>query len=136
MPGEVEQSSDGVRVNRAKLGSISVYEITEDELDLLERGSPNSTYFNFAIALLSISISFLISVFSTTIESIKVYAVFWIVALVTLILGSVLLLVWWRASKGIKSIFKRIRERMAPTNSIIEAETEQEIPETEGQTEK
>jgi len=70
MPNENEQST-GVKINRGKLGSISLYEVTEDELNILERGSPSSTYLNFSIGLLSIGISFFISIFSTKIDDLK-----------------------------------------------------------------
>jgi len=129
MPNENEQISSGVKINRAKLGSISLYDVTEDELSLLERGSPASTYLNFAIGLLSIGISFFISIFSTKIEDIKVYVVFWIIALVTTIGGIILFVVWRQANKSAENVIQRIKNRMSPITPdsnitpIVEQET-------------
>lgn len=113
MPNENEQTSSGVKINRGKLGSISLYEVTEDELDLLERGSPNSTYLNFAIGLFSVGISFFVSIFSTKIDDIKVYVVFWVVALITTIGGVVLFVVWRQANKATESVIQRIKNRLS-----------------------
>jgi len=129
MPNENEQISSGVKINRAKLGSISLYDVTEDELSLLERGSPASTYLNFAIGLLSIGISFFINIFSTKIEDIKVYVVFWIIALVTTIGGIILFVVWRQANKSAENVIQRIKNRMSPITPdsnitpIVEQET-------------
>ncbi|OGI88017.1 hypothetical protein A2906_02975 [Candidatus Nomurabacteria bacterium RIFCSPLOWO2_01_FULL_37_25] len=129
MPNENEQISSGVKINRAKLGSISLYDVTEDELSLLERGSPASTYLNFAIGLLSIGISFFISIFSTKIEDIKVYVVFWVIALVTTIGGIILFVVWRQANKSAENVIQRIKNRMSPITPdsnitpIVEQET-------------
>lgn len=114
MPNENEQISGGVKINRAKLGSISLYDVTEDELSLLERGSLASTYLNFAIGLLSIGISFFISIFSTKIEDIKVYVVFWVIALVTTIGGIILFVVWRQVNKSAENVIQRIKNRMSP----------------------
>src|SRR3989344_4456307 len=121
MPNENEQISSGVKINRAKLGSISLYDVTEDELSLLERGSPASTYLNFAIGLLSIGISFFISIFSTKIEDIKVYVVFWVIALVTTIGGIILFVVWRQANKSAENVIQRIKNRMSPVASSSSA---------------
>jgi len=129
MPNENEQISSGVKINRAKLGSISLYDVTEDELSLLERGSPASTYLNFAIGLLSIGISFFINIFSTKIEDIKVYVVFWVIALVTTIGGIILFVVWRQANKSAENVIQRIKNRMSPITPdsnitpIVEQET-------------
>ena len=54
---------------RGKVDSLSLYEITDFELDVLEKGSPNSIYLNFSIFLLSVGFSFLAALFSTDIQS-------------------------------------------------------------------
>lgn len=118
MANENEQSTT-VKVNRGKLGSISLFEITEDELDTLERGSPSSTYLNFAIGLLSLGISTFGSIFLTDIQNLKVYVVFWVVALVATIGGIILLVVWHQASKDTQTAIKKIRNRLSPAETAI-----------------
>jgi len=111
MPNENERFND-IKINRGKLGSISLYEITKDELNILERGSPSSTYLNFSIGLLSIGISFFISIFSTKIDDMKVYVIFWTTALVTTIAGIVLFVVWKQANKATENVIQRIKNRL------------------------
>ena len=134
MPNENEQST-GVKINRGKLGSISLYEVTEDELSLLERGSPASTYLNFAIGLLSIGISFFISIFSTKVDDIKIYVVFWVIALVTTIAGVILFVVWRQANKSAENVIQRIKNRMSPTPASSTDSTQVSAQQTESQVE-
>lgn len=127
MPNENEQST-GVKINRGKLGSISLYEVTEDEFNTLERGSPSSTYLNFSIALLSIGTSFFISIFSTKIDEIKTYVVFWVVALITTIVGIVLFFVWRQSNKVTENVTQRIKNRLSPpkaTTTVQPTNTQQ-----------
>ena len=132
MPNENEQTSSGVKINRGKLGSISLYEVTEDELNLLERGSPASTYLNFSIGLLSVGVSFFLSIFSTKIEDLKIYVVFWVIALVTTIAGIVLFVVWRQANKATENVIQRIKNRMAtPSSTNSVASTQDTTPHTE-----
>ncbi len=123
MPNQNEQTSSGVKINRGKLGSISLYEVTEDELNLLERGSPASTYLNFSIGLLSVGISFFLSIFSTKIDDIKIYVVFWVIALVTTIAGIVLFVVWRQANKSTENVIQRIKNRLATSSSTDSQES-------------
>ena len=54
-------------VRVAPLGELKVYMVTEEEIDKLGGGSPGSIFLNFAIALLSLSASFLLTLLTTTI---------------------------------------------------------------------
>ncbi len=56
-------------VRRARIGRLNIYEVSDSELQLLERGSPESLYLNFAIFLLSAALSFLTALFTTEIPS-------------------------------------------------------------------
>lgn len=110
-------NNSDIEINRGRLGSITVYDVTEDELEILENGSPNSIYLNFAIGLTSIGVSFFITIFATEIKNIKTYVVFWVIAVITTLAGVVLFVVWRRSNKGMKNVIKRIRDRFKPSKS-------------------
>ena len=58
------------------LGTLTIYHITEQELDQLEKGNPESTYFGFAIFLISTGVSFLTSLVTTGIKSVWLFNTF------------------------------------------------------------
>lgn len=101
-------------IRRAKLDRLDIYEISESELETLERGAPDSLFLNFAIFLLSSAISFLTALLTTNIESPRAFAVFVILTVVGLVGGAMLLALWcWFRQSKIK-IFAQIRGRMPP----------------------
>ena len=108
------QKEGEVKIKRAKYGSLSLYEITEDELDALEQGSPESIYLNFSIFLISIAISFIIALVTTKIDSIKIFIFFIVVTVVSLLIGIALLTIWLKNHSFRSKIIMRIRDRMKP----------------------
>ena len=109
---------DSVSVRRGKFDSLSLYEVTESELQDLERGGPASLLLNFAIFLLSVAISFSVSLFSTKIDSLKTFCVFVIVTVLGYISGVILMLVWNQSRLSTKSIVTRIKDRMPKDNPV------------------
>jgi hypothetical protein len=118
-----EQGEVRPRIVRGRVGSLSLYEITDYELDVLAAGSPNSVYLNFAVFFLSIGLSFIASLFSATFQTERRFTAFLVVSVVGIALGVLLLVVWSQAKSRVDDVLKRIRER-APgsTNSPTEAE--------------
>lgn len=104
------------KVIRGKVGSVSLYEITDSELDLLEKGSPSSIYLNFAIFLSSIGASFLISLLSTDITNIKVFTIFLVFSIIGILGGSLLFIVWFRMKGEISLVINKIKERITDQN--------------------
>jgi hypothetical protein len=96
------------------LGTLTVYHITEQELDQLEKGSPESTYFGFAIFLLSMGVSFLVSLLTTAITSIWLFTIFLVVTFVGILGGILLIIVWSRYQRSTIRITKVIRGRKPP----------------------
>lgn len=113
------------RIVRGRVGSLSLYEITDYELDVLATGSPNSVYFNFAVFFLSVGLSFLTSLFSATFPSQRRYVTFLVIAVVGIALGLVLLVVWSRAKSKVDDVITRIKERV-PAVASDANETEAE----------
>jgi hypothetical protein len=100
---------------------------------MLERGSPNSTYLNFAVFFVSIAVSFLTALFTGEIQSRLVFDVFVILAAVGLCGGAVLLVLWYRTRSSVNELLKKIKARV-PSSSPGTSEPGAE-PARPGQTE-
>jgi hypothetical protein len=101
-----------IRIGR--IGSLPVYQISEHELETLAQGSPNSTYLNLAIALLSAAISFIIALATTNIESQRLFTVFVVFAVIGSVVGVVLSVIWYRGSRSVADLVETIRKRLPP----------------------
>ncbi|MXX34379.1 MAG: hypothetical protein F4107_14445 [Gemmatimonadetes bacterium] len=104
-----------VRIVRGRVDSLSIYEVTETELDALERGSPYSIYLNFGIFLVTLGMSFLTSLLTVDIESLTTLVVFLVLTVIGNIGGALLIILWYGARKEVGGITKRIRARIAET---------------------
>ncbi|WP_162826807.1 hypothetical protein [Pseudolabrys taiwanensis] len=109
-----DQSGFLPAVRRGRIERLDIYEISETELQILERGSPESLFLNFAIFLLSIAISFLVTLLTTEIQSSRTFIVFVVVAVLGFIIGLVLLALWAWHRHSTALIFEQIRRRMPP----------------------
>ncbi len=115
--------SDHVPINRAKVESIDLYEVTGDELVHLEKGSDGSLFLNLSLFLLSGSLSFFIALSTTTITSDRQFMIFSIIA-IGFMLGSIILaLLWWRSRESVAAVVKRIRSRMKISSESDDSET-------------
>lgn len=106
------ESSTGPRILRGAFDSLSLYEITDYELEILEQGSPSSTFLNFAIAFSSIGLSFLATLLTVKIESIFVFVIFVILAVIGLAAALVLLVLWRKTRSSVKALVKKIKARV------------------------
>jgi hypothetical protein len=117
MDNEIAQHAESnlmpaVRV--APLGELRVYVISEEELNELENGSPASQNLNFALALLASGLSFLTTLLTTDVASVKTFSVFVILTAVFLVVGIILFAGWYRLRKSSQGLAQRIRDRMPP----------------------
>lgn len=101
-----------VKIIRGKIGSVSLYEITDNELSLLEKGSPSSIYLNFAIFLFSIGISFLITLLTTSIEEIKIFTSFLVFTIIGVLGGTFLFFIWFRMKGEVSEVISKIQGRI------------------------
>jgi predicted neutral ceramidase superfamily lipid hydrolase len=102
----------------APLGEIKIYQILEGELDRLANGPPESIYLNFALTLLPVSFTLLVTLLTTTIRSSRLYQSFVLIAAVTLIIGVILLILWARNRSSTRRLIEDIRNRMPPPPSL------------------
>jgi hypothetical protein len=103
-----------LKVRRAPFSELAVYEISEYELEVLERGSPDSVKLNFSLALLSIAITSTLTLLTTPIPSGKVFQAWFTVTSFGYIIGIYLLVIWLfgNSRQSAKALAKKIRERM------------------------
>jgi hypothetical protein len=112
-------------IRRGRIEALTIYEVSESELEALERGTPATLFLNFSVFLLSVGLSFLISLVTTTIISVRMFTAFVVVTAVSLVVGSVLLALWYRGHVSLTEIGRRIRRRVPPEGipAINEGET-------------
>lgn len=101
-------------IRRARLGTLTIYEISESELEIIERGSPDSLFLTFSTFLLSAAISFSVTLATTTITSNRMFQVFVIITVIGYLAGFVSLGLWLRSRKSMKIITQAIRKRLLP----------------------
>ncbi len=104
------------QIPKVRLGTVDevrLYQITESELDILEHGSPSSTFFNFAIFFLSTAFSFIASIMAAPIGNERVFTVFTVIIVVGLALGVILLILWWKSPNQCKKTITKIRGRIS-----------------------
>lgn len=101
-------------IHRIPLGRLRIFEITEAELEALERGSPESLFLNLAIAVLSIATSFLITLTTTKIDNDRTFSTFVIVTSVGFVSGLTFGLLWFRLRRSVTSVAAIIRDRIPP----------------------
>ncbi len=101
-------------IRRGRIGELKIYEISDDELARLGQGAGQSLFLNFGIGVLSVSVSFLISLLTTTITSDRVFIVFTIITVLGFFAGTILMLLWWWTRKPLSRLLQEIRDRMPP----------------------
>lgn len=119
-------SEKSLRVRRGRVDSVNLYEVKENELELLENGEPTGLQLNFAIFLLSLAFSGILTLCSATFALPILQIAFLLVTIVGTLLGLYLLLMWWKGRKSIKTVIKTIKDRIEP-DIIDEGEEEIEV---------
>jgi hypothetical protein len=112
----VERSSEQFEpaIRRGRVDSLNVHEITEAELQSLERGSPASIFFNLAIAVLSTAVSLTASLSTASISNDRTFTVFVVIAVVGYVCGAAFLLLSYQQRDPVKTTLKTIRSRIPP----------------------
>lgn len=106
------ESPVGPKILRGALDSLSLYEITDYELGMLEGGSPSATLLNFAIASVSVGLSFLGILLTVQINSVYVFAAFLVLTIIGLFAAAVLFTLWCRTRSQIDGLVAKIKARV------------------------
>lgn len=117
-----QNESDSILVRRGKMDSITVFEVTEDELGDLQKSADDGIYFNFFLVTISVLISFLISILTTDIASIKLYIAFMLIVLVSFVFSLLFFALWLKDRNKTKTerknLIAKIRARIGPDASL------------------
>ena len=114
-------SNGNIRVRRGKVDAVVLYEVREDELELLEKGGEATTQLNFAIFLYSLSFASLIAIICTIdYRWDSANSIFWLIFIFGSILGSYFFIIWKRSKKPIAKVVSNIRNRLSDDQNIIE----------------
>ena len=98
-PDHTQQLSP-VRV--APLGELTAYTVHEHELDIIAAGSPATLTFNFAIALFSVGVTFVVTLTTTTIGSDRLFYGYLIVCINCLLVGTIMFVYWLRTRTSVE----------------------------------
>lgn len=104
----------GPEIRRARVERLTIYEVTESELVILQKGSPDSVYLNFAIFLLSMAVAFTIALLTTKIISVTVLIFFIMFIVFGYIGGFFLLILWYRNRSSVYDCINTIQKRLPP----------------------
>jgi hypothetical protein len=100
-------------VKRGKVDSVSIYEVSESEITILETGSPNSIYLNFFTFLFAIFLSFMTTLLTVSFnEKILLQTIFIIIAVVSGFLSIMVFILWIRGKDQLSEVIKRIKSRI------------------------
>ncbi len=102
-------------VERHGVDSLVVYEIFQEDLEQLEHEALTvSEDLTFGVFSVAVAVSFSIALATTTIESIRTFAVFWVVTLIAWLAAAFFGVRWHRGRKHFKGVTAKIRARGGP----------------------
>lgn len=125
MPNNDNRGAVSPRIIRRRFDSLSLYEISDYELSMLEEGTLNSIFLNFAIFFFSIGASFLTTLVTVDIPAILTFVIFVLLTIIGFAASLVLFVLWYRGRSKIKDLIQTIKSR-EPETEIID--TKKEIP--------
>ena len=109
-----EQGEFTPAIHRARIKELTIYEISGDELNTIEKGSPESIYFSSSVAFITSAISLLASFIVADIESNITRTIFIIIIVIGFTGGTIFLGLWKRSSSSVAECIKTIRGRLPP----------------------
>jgi hypothetical protein len=112
MAKKTNSSDFSPEIKRARIDCLNIYEISEGELEILEKGSPGSIFLNFAIFLIGSALTLLVAILTTDIKSNNTFIIFVVLSIVGLLSGLLLLFLWHRNNKSISKLIEIIRSRL------------------------
>lgn len=104
---------------KGPLGSISIYEITDYELEILQGSSSDSIILNFAIFFLTTAFTLFVGYSTGVIPSENLKIIYLISITIGMTAGVVLIIWWYKTKQSSKEIVKKIKKRIkkSPPNT-------------------
>ena len=109
-------------IHRVPLDRLRIFEISEAELEALERGSAESLLLNLAIGVISVALSLTASLATATFASDRVFNVFVIIVVVGYVAGVAFALLWYKSRKSLRNVSTEIRSRIPPEGEQADEE--------------
>ena len=102
-----------IAVNRKRINSVTIYEVSEDEITILEKGPDSSVWLNFFIGSLSIALSFLITLTTVPLNDSKtvLFLIFLCLAIISFFFAIISFVFWHRGKKDHRNIINKIKGR-------------------------
>jgi hypothetical protein len=101
-------------IRRARYQRLTIYEVEESELQILETGSPDSILLNIAIALFTFAATLTVTLFTATFASNAVETALISATIVGYVAGGILVSIWFRTRSAVSKCVKAIRDRLPP----------------------
>lgn len=120
-------SEKTLKVRRGRVDSVDLYEVKENELEILEHGEPTGIYLNFGIFLLSIALSGIIALCTANFSVSLIENSFLFVSIIGILGGLFLMILWWRGRKSIRSVITKIKNRIPPDSIHSDSPFEDDI---------
>ena len=99
-------------VERHEVTGVVIYEVTGEDLEQLEKETLTvGEDFSFALASLSVALSFTATLATVTIPAGKTFDVFWIVMILGYLSGIFFGIRWFRGRNKFESVLSKIRSR-------------------------
>ena len=110
---QAENGEKPVKVRRGRYDSLSLYEVSEEELDILKQGTPLSLLLTIGISLFTISISFLIALLTAEITTKSIIFTVFTSIVASSFTGSLVCMCWWYSNRqSVTSVIEKIKSRM------------------------
>lgn len=106
-------------IRRAKFDTLTIYEISEEELLIIEKGSPDSIYLTISIALISFAMAIFCSLLVTDIKSSIVMTLYIVIVVVGFVVGGIMLLLWNKSKDSVSVCVANIRRRLPPPDGEL-----------------
>lgn len=119
--GNANEDAKEFVVIRGRVDSVEIYEVKENELEILEKGSPANIQLNFAIFLFSTAFSAVAAVLTCDFKYRLGEMVFVFTGIIGVLLGAYLFISWWRTRESISKVVKKIRDRIPTPPTAPEA---------------
>ncbi len=120
-------SEKRLQIRRGRVDSVDLYEVKENELEILENGEPTGIYLNFSIFLYSLSFSSILALCTATFSNSFIQNAFIFTSIIGILGGTLLIILWWRGRKSIRLIIKTIKDRIPPEFIKEEFQSEEHL---------
>ena len=110
---QAENGEKSVEVRRGRYDSLLLYEVTEEELDILKQGTPLSLLLTIGISLFTIGISFLIALLTAEITTKSIIFTVFTSIVASSFASSFVFMCWWYSNRqSVTSVIEKIKSRM------------------------